>query len=110
MVTNGGYNGVQMALANGIPLVVAGQTEDKPEVAARVEWARVGINLKTKSPSPKHVRDAVKKILADPSYRIKATYFQTEINAYNAPALATARLEQLAETRQPILRSDSSWA
>jgi MGT family glycosyltransferase len=110
MVTNGGYNGVQMALANGIPLVVAGQTEDKPEVAARVEWARVGINLKTKSPTPKHVRDAVKKILADPSYRTKATYFQTEINAYNAPALATARLEQLAETRQPILRSDSSWA
>ena len=35
MVTNGGYGGVQMALANGVPLVVAGAREDKPEVAAR---------------------------------------------------------------------------
>ena len=36
MVTNGGYGGVQQALANGVPLVVAGDSEDKPEVAARV--------------------------------------------------------------------------
>ena len=34
MVTNGGYGGVQKALANGVPLVVAGAREDKPEVAA----------------------------------------------------------------------------
>ena len=34
MVTNGGYGGVQQALANGVPLVVAGDSEDKPEVAA----------------------------------------------------------------------------
>ena len=35
MVTNGGYGGVQQALAHGVPLVVAGDSEDKPEVAAR---------------------------------------------------------------------------
>ena len=39
MLTNGGYGGVQYALAHGVPLVVAGDTEDKPEVAARVEDA-----------------------------------------------------------------------
>jgi UDP:flavonoid glycosyltransferase YjiC (YdhE family) len=33
MVTNGGYGGVQMALSYGVPLVVAGASEDKPEVA-----------------------------------------------------------------------------
>ena len=42
MVTNGGYGGTQFALAYGIPLVVAGETEDKMEVAARVEWASSG--------------------------------------------------------------------
>ena len=36
LVTNGGYGGVQQALAHGVPLVVAGRTEDKVEVAARV--------------------------------------------------------------------------
>lgn len=50
MVTNGGYNGVQMALANGVPLVAAGQTEDKPEVCARIDWSGVGINLKPRHP------------------------------------------------------------
>jgi UDP:flavonoid glycosyltransferase YjiC (YdhE family) len=35
MVTNGGYGGVQQALAHGVPLVVTGDSEDKPEVAAR---------------------------------------------------------------------------
>jgi MGT family glycosyltransferase len=35
MVTNGGYGGVQFALANGVPLVVAGTTEEKPEIGAR---------------------------------------------------------------------------
>src|ERR1700683_406881 len=40
MVTNGGYGGVQQALANGVPLVVAGDSEDKPEGAARGSWWR----------------------------------------------------------------------
>ena len=52
MVTNGGYGGVQQALANGVPLVVAGDSEDKPEVAARVQWSGTGINLHTGRPSP----------------------------------------------------------
>ena len=47
MVTNGGYGGVQQALAHGVPLVVAGDSEDKPEVAARVQWSGAGINLHT---------------------------------------------------------------
>jgi len=36
MITNGGFGGVQHALSFGVPLVVAGTTEDKPEVAGRV--------------------------------------------------------------------------
>jgi UDP:flavonoid glycosyltransferase YjiC (YdhE family) len=42
-VTNGGYGGVQMALAHGKPIVVCGATEDKPEVGARVAWSGAGI-------------------------------------------------------------------
>ncbi|PRC57278.1 glycosyl transferase, partial [Mycobacterium sp. ITM-2017-0098] len=50
MVTNGGYGSVQRALSDGVPLVVAGQTEDKPEVAARVEYFGAGVNLRTGTP------------------------------------------------------------
>jgi MGT family glycosyltransferase len=103
MITNGGYNGVQMALANGVPLVVAGETEEKPEVAARVEWAKVGINLRTRTPSPQQIQQAVKTLLTDSSYRTRAQQFQAMMQQYNAPAIAASLLEQLATTKQPVL-------
>jgi hypothetical protein len=111
IVTNGGYNGVHMALANGVPLVVAGQTEDKPEVSARIEWSGVGINLKTKTPTPTQIKDAVKKILAEPHYRQKAQQLKADIAGDDAPTLAATLLEQLAATKQPVFRSsDRSFA
>ena len=51
MVTNGGWGGVQQALAQGVPVVVAGATEEKPEVAARVAWSGAGLDLRTGRPS-----------------------------------------------------------
>jgi len=72
MVTNGGYGAVQRAVSTGVPLVVAGNTEDKPEVAARVAWSGAGLNLKTGTPSPAMIRDAVRELLDDRSYLRRA--------------------------------------
>lgn len=72
LVTNGGYGGVQQALAHGIPLVVAGQTEDKVEVSARVGWSGAGVNLRTNTPAPAQVARAVGQVLSDPSFRTNA--------------------------------------
>ncbi len=69
MVTNGGYGAVQRALIAGVPLVVAGNTEDKPEVAARVEWFGAGVNLRSGTPSPAAVHRAV---LTNNTYRTAA--------------------------------------
>lgn len=106
MITNGGYNGVQMALAHGVPLVAAGQSEDKPEVCVRIEWTGVGINLKTEKPTQQQIRAAVKKLLADNRYKTRAKEFQIAIRQYDAPMLAATRLEQLAATRQPVFRTE----
>lgn len=95
MVTNGGYGGTQWALANGIPLVVAGETEDKMEVAARVEWSGAGINLRKKRPSPGQVRDAVKEVLSNPVYRNNARRIQVDFAKYDAPTRAAELLEAL---------------
>ena len=105
MVTNGGFNGVQIALANGVPMVTAGQTEDKPEICARVEWSGVGINLKTNTPTPAQIRDGVKTVLASPNYQQNAEKIATEISSYNSPVIAVNLLEKLATTKQPVLRS-----
>jgi len=96
MVTNGGYGGTQWALAYGIPLVVAGETEDKMEVAARVEWAGAGINLRKQRPSPSEVRDAVKEVLVNPAYRDNAKRIQADFAKYDAPTRAAELLEALA--------------
>ncbi|MBD2385778.1 glycosyltransferase [Cylindrospermum sp. FACHB-282] len=107
MVTNGGYNGVQIALANGVPMVAAGQTEEKPEICTRIEWAGVGINLQTNTPTPTQIKKAVKRILASPEYRHRAELLKAKINSYNAPTQAAILLEKLAATKQPILRTNS---
>jgi Erythromycin biosynthesis protein CIII-like, C-terminal domain len=39
MVTNGGYGGTHFAMSHGVPLVVAGTSEDKAEIVARVNWS-----------------------------------------------------------------------
>ncbi|MCW2810554.1 MAG: glycosyl transferase [Friedmanniella sp.] len=88
VVTNGGFGGVQRALAAGVPLVVAGATEDKPEVAARVAWVGAGVDLRTGVPSPRRVRRAVRAVLTDPTYAAAAARLQTQIREQGDPVAA----------------------
>src|SRR5205085_1108809 len=59
LLTNGGFGSVQIALANGVPIVAIGKTEEKPELVNRVNWSRVGVGLKSLQPSETQIRDAV---------------------------------------------------
>ena len=72
LITNGGYGTVNMALAHGIPIVSAGLTEDKEEVSAHVQWAGVGIDLRTTQATPEDVRDATLEVIGNPVYRNRA--------------------------------------
>lgn len=91
VVTNGGFGGVQQALAAGVPLVVAGGTEDKPEVAARVAWAGAGVDLRTGTPAPQRVRDGVRRVLAEDRFRVRAAELQREIAALGDPLETVVR-------------------
>jgi len=72
MITNGGYGGVQYALRHGVPLIVAGQSSDKAEVAARVAYSGAGINLKAARPRAADIAAAVDDISRDVGYRAAA--------------------------------------
>lgn len=104
MLTNGGYGGVQMALSYGVPVVVAGTTEDKPEVAARVAWAGAGLNLKTDAPTPEQIRIAVRRLLIDGRYRAQAQRLQAEYAACDPVIRGATLIERLAATGRPVLR------
>jgi UDP:flavonoid glycosyltransferase YjiC (YdhE family) len=102
MVTNGGYGGVQQALANGVPLVVAGDSEDKPEVAARVQWSGTGVNLHTGRPSPAMVARAVRRVLGHRSYRRRARAMQAEIAATDPLRTITGALAELCAANDAV--------
>jgi len=88
-VTNGGYNGVQQALSYGVPIVTAGATEDKPRVGARVQWTGAGIDLKTGNPSEEQIREAVREVLRNPSFRAKAVELGASIAKTDALTTVT---------------------
>lgn len=102
-VTNGGFGGVQFALAHGVPVVAGGTTEDKPEINNRIAYSGVGINLKTDAPTPDQVREAVTTVLSDCRYRRKARQIQAEMAGHDAPREAALLLEHLAVTKKPVL-------
>ncbi len=100
MVTNGGYGAVQRALSMGVPLVVAGNTEDKPEVAARVAWTGAGVNLKTGDPSPHAVRSAVRKVLSDGRYLHAARQLETAFARRDGVAEIAALTDEVIRERR----------
>jgi len=97
MVTNGGFGGTQQALAHGIPLVVAGATEDKMEVAARVDYAKVGINLKQQQPSADSIKTAVLTVLSATEYKQAANALKSAYADYDVAVLAVKYIEELIE-------------
>ena len=97
MVTNGGWGGVLAAVHAGVPLVVAGDSLDKPEVARRVAWSGTGLDLRTGRPSPQQVRRAVHEVLSRPQMRRRAG----ELGARMTAAGGVPRAGDLIEALLP---------
>lgn len=110
MVTNGGYGGVQMALAHGVPVIVAGTTEDKPEVAARVAWSGTGLDLKTATPTPAAVRTAVRRVIDEPSFRTRARELAAEHATFDAVALGVALVSEVCRSERWSDAAESALA
>jgi UDP:flavonoid glycosyltransferase YjiC (YdhE family) len=97
LITNGGYGTVNQALSFGIPIVAAGQTEDKADVSARVAWSGVGIDLKANQPTAQAVREAVRTVLDQPSYRARASFMAREFARTDTRARILRAVEQVVK-------------
>jgi len=95
VVTNGGWGGVQDALAAGVSLVVAGGELDKPEIAARVARSGVGIDLRTGRPRPRAIRLGVLRALSDPSIARQARECAGELARLGGSVRAAELIEEL---------------
>jgi UDP:flavonoid glycosyltransferase YjiC (YdhE family) len=100
-VTNGGYTGVTLALAHGVPLVQVGSTEEKAETGARIVWSGVGVRSRW-LPSRRRLRAMVRRVLTDPVYRGAAQRMGREAAGHDAAGQCVDLLEQLAVSRASI--------
>lgn len=82
-ITNGGHGGVILSLSKGVPILSAGITEGKNDINARIQYYRVGIDLKTEKPLPEKIRIKTEEMLTDKTYKNNAVRIQSLLNNYN---------------------------
>jgi UDP:flavonoid glycosyltransferase YjiC (YdhE family) len=68
VICHGGHGTVARALAAGRPLLVCPFGGDMGENAARVAWSGTGLSVPRRLLSPKAIRLATRRILADPEF------------------------------------------
>jgi UDP:flavonoid glycosyltransferase YjiC (YdhE family) len=100
MVTNGGFGGVQMALAAGVPLVVTGAEDARLEVGALAVWAGAGLSLHTEHPSADQLRKAVATVLGNGACRVSAQRLKAAYARYSGPERAAEVVLEMAGERQ----------
>lgn len=100
MVAFGGYGTVTQALSLGVPMVLAGLTEEKLEIGTQVAWTGSGISLRTDTPTVEQVRDSVGQILSEPSYRANAKRIAAEFAQYDATKELRRLLEAVVAERE----------
>lgn len=80
-VMNAGYSGFLHGVTNGVPMILAGESEDKPEIAMRGAWSGVAVNLRTGRPSVAAVRAAVDEVLGDERFKTRVDEVRRENEA-----------------------------
>jgi MGT family glycosyltransferase len=100
-VTNAGFGGVLMSIGHGLPMVAAGVHEGKNEIAARIGYFNLGINLNTETPTPAQIREGVAEVLRNPAYRHHVAVLADEFCRYQPQQFCAQYVAQLLATRSP---------
>jgi MGT family glycosyltransferase len=94
-VTNGNSNSVAAALQAGVPIVVLPSTWDQAELAWRVQETGAGLRLAPWRATPGDLRQAVERVLDEPSFREAAAKTGTAMARAGGPTRATELLEDV---------------
>lgn len=95
VVSHGGNNTLCESLAHGLPLVVTPVTNDQPITAQQVAGVGAAIRLSFTRVRAAELRDAIRAVLDDPSYRNAACRVRDSFTAAGGTATAADRLEAL---------------
>jgi UDP:flavonoid glycosyltransferase YjiC (YdhE family) len=95
VVCHTGHGTVARALASGTPIVGCPEAGDQAENAARVAWAGAGVSLPRRLITPRGIRLALRRLLADPAYARRARELSAWAKANDGAARAADTLERL---------------
>jgi UDP:flavonoid glycosyltransferase YjiC (YdhE family) len=103
-ITNGGYGGVMLGIQNKVPMVIAGVHEGKNEIAARVGYFKIGVNLKTEKPTTEQILKAVDKVAADVIYKTNVAKLAREFAQYKPESILDGYICKLFGGTQAFTR------
>lgn len=77
-VHNGGYGAITHGIAHGVPMVVAGEGQDKPENVKRVRYSGIGVGLGTPRPGVQNLRVSLEAVLGEPTFKTRVEVLRQE--------------------------------
>jgi UDP:flavonoid glycosyltransferase YjiC (YdhE family) len=101
VVCHAGHGTLVRALACGCPVLACPVAGDMNENAARLDWAGAGVRLPRRFISPRPLRLAVSRALADPSMRARAREIAGWAATHDAGTRAAELIEALAADALP---------
>jgi UDP:flavonoid glycosyltransferase YjiC (YdhE family) len=99
VVCHAGHGTVARALASGCAVVCVPAGGDMNEIAARVEWAEVGVRVPRRLCRPGPIRLAVQRALSTQRRRGRARELARWVAANDAGARASALIERFVQAQ-----------
>jgi UDP:flavonoid glycosyltransferase YjiC (YdhE family) len=96
VVAHGGFGTTLAALDHGLPLVLLPVAADMPDNARRCAALGAGRIVGPDARTPEAIRDAVRVVLGDPTYRENAARLQVEMHGLPGMGHAVTLLERVA--------------
>jgi len=99
MLCHAGFNTALGCLSAGVPLVCVPLGSDQEFNARKCADGGLGLWLREAEASPQQIRDAVRRVLDEPSFTVKARAFADEMTRRPGFPAAIRRIEALAAER-----------
>jgi zeaxanthin glucosyltransferase len=101
-ITHAGLNTALEALAQGVPMVAIPIGFDQPGTAARIAYHRVGEFVEPGDLTVERLSELIQRVRKNPSYRLRARYFQKVIAQTRGLDVAAYAIEQAFQKNQSI--------
>ncbi|MBA1273720.1 glycosyltransferase [Stutzerimonas azotifigens] len=106
VVTHAGLNTVLDALEAGVPVLALPIAFDQPGVAARVEYAGVGLRLNHRIARSSDICNALLRLLSEPAFHERASALGREVRVSGGAARAAYLIETAVRRNRPLTRDD----